>query len=69
MREALELAVDPLNEDLAIEGPEREFLSTMTARAGSPDLANVILQTIRMGDVCVGSDSSEDDPHRRARSS
>ena len=56
MRGALELAVASLNEELAIEEPEREFTLRLLDRKGvpgSPDLVNVILDKIRSSDVFV----------------
>lgn len=55
VREALELAVASLNEELAIEEPEREVSLDHDRKGvpGSPDLANVILEKIRGSDVFV----------------
>jgi hypothetical protein len=55
VREALELAVASLNEDLAIEEPEREVTLDHDRKdvPGSPDLANVILEKINGSDVFV----------------
>jgi len=55
VREALELAVASLNEELAIEEPEREVSLDHDRKGvpGSPDLANVIFEKIRGCDVFV----------------
>src|SRR5262245_33812561 len=55
VREALELSVESLNEELAIEEPEREATLDHDRKGvpGSPDLANVILEKIRASDVFV----------------
>lgn len=55
VREALELAAASLNEDLAVEEPEREVSVDHDRKGvpGSPDLAAVILQKIRSSDVFV----------------
>jgi hypothetical protein len=55
VREALELAVDELNKDLAIEEPEREVSLDHDRKGvpGSPDLASVILEKIRGCDVFI----------------
>lgn len=53
VREALELAAASLNEDLAVEEPEREVSVDHDRKGvpGSPDLAAVILEKIRTSDV------------------
>lgn len=55
VREALELAVASLNQELAIEEPEREVSLDHDRKGvpGSPDLASVILEKIRGSDVFV----------------
>ena len=55
VRQALELAVASLNEDLAIEEPEREVTLDHDRKGvpGSPDLAHIILEKIRGSDVFV----------------
>ena len=55
VREALEVAVGSLNEELAIEEPEREVSLDHDRKGvpGSPDLANVILEKIRGSDVFI----------------
>jgi hypothetical protein len=55
VREALEATVIALNEDLAIEEPEREITLDHDRKGvpGSPDLASVILEKIRGSDVFV----------------
>jgi hypothetical protein len=55
VREALELAVTSLNQDLAIEEPEREVSLDHDRKGvpGSPDLASIILEKIRTSDVFV----------------
>lgn len=55
VRDALELAVASLNEELSIEEPEREVSLDHDRKGvpGSPDLANIILEKIRGSDVFV----------------
>ena len=55
VREALELAVDSLNQELSIEEPERELSLDHDRKGvpGSPDLANIILAKILGSDVFV----------------
>ena len=55
VREALELAVASLNEELAVEEPEREASIDHDRKGvpGSPDLAAVILEKIRNSDILV----------------
>lgn len=55
VREALELAVASLNEELAIEEAEREVSLDHDRKGvpGSPDLVNVILEKIRGSDAFV----------------
>jgi hypothetical protein len=55
VREALELAAANMNEDLAVEEPEREVSVDHDRKGvpGSPDLAAVILEKIRTSDVFV----------------
>lgn len=55
VRSALELAVASLNEELAIEEPDREVSLDHDRKGvpGSPDLAAVILEKIRACDVFV----------------
>jgi hypothetical protein len=67
VRDALEAAIKALNEDLAIEEPEREATLDHDRKGvpGSPDLASTILQKIQNSDVVVadvtpvGATSSE----------
>lgn len=55
VREALELAVASLNEELAVEEPDREASIDHDRKGvpGSPDLAAVILEKIRNSDIFV----------------
>lgn len=55
VREALELAAASLNEELAVEEPEREASIDHDRKGvpGSPDLAAIILEKIRNSDVFV----------------
>ena len=55
VRDAIEFALNALNEDLAIEEPDREVTLDHDRKGvpGSPDLANVILEKIRASDVFI----------------
>ena len=55
IREALELAAASLNDELAVEEPEREVSVDHDRKGvpGSPDLAAIILEKIRASDVFV----------------